>query len=180
MLYLLGVILGMAGLAAGAAALCGRRWPARRRRRAVTIERSVTVPVRPEVVYRFWRDLGNLPRVLSHLDAVEVLGTTRSRWRVRAGGTTLEWEAEIVNDLPRELIAWRTRGPAPVRHAGTVRFEPTAGGGTIVRLALQYAPRNGGPEPALAGLAGAEAARRVEADLAGLGPALTGQAGPAG
>ena len=58
-------------------------------------------------------------------------------------GVRLEWDAEIINDMPNEPIAWRSVASADVTHAGSVRFEPTAGGACIVRVTLQYDPPGG-------------------------------------
>jgi uncharacterized membrane protein len=59
-------------------------------------------------------------------------------------GTRLEWDAEIVEDRPGTLIAWRSREGAQVPNAGGVRFEPAPGGrGTRVTAELTYQPPGG-------------------------------------
>jgi len=52
--------------------------------------------------------------------------------------TRFEWDAEIINDKPYELIAWRTVG-SRVDHAGSVHFDARPEGGTMLRVSLQYA-----------------------------------------
>jgi len=53
-------------------------------------------------------------------------------------------EAEIVDERPSELIAWRSLADADVRNAGTVVFERGPGGrGTTIRVSLSYAPPGG-------------------------------------
>ena len=75
---------------------------------------------------------------------MRVTAPTRSCWIVKApAGVRLEWDAEIINDMPNELIAWRSVAGSDVMHAGSVRFEPTAGGACIVRVTLQYDPPGG-------------------------------------
>ena len=79
----------------------------------VKLEREIPVDEQPEKVYAFWRDLRNLPIIMPNLESVEVISDHRSHWRVKGpAGTTFEWTAEIINDKPNELIAWR-RSPAP-------------------------------------------------------------------
>jgi uncharacterized membrane protein len=131
----------------------------------VRVERGVLVAASADRLYRFWRDLENLPRIMSHLDRVEVLDATRSRWRVKGpGGIPLEWEAEIINDQPPRLIAWRTADGAPVAHAGSVRFTPH-GSSTRVDVSLQYDPPGGVVAHAATSLMDADAGARIERDL---------------
>jgi uncharacterized membrane protein len=131
----------------------------------VKIERDVTVAAPPERLYHFWRNFDNLPRIMSHVERVEVLSETRSRWHVKAPvGVTVSWEAEIINDRPPHLIAWRTISGAMVSHAGSVRFVP-AGSGTRIEVALQYDPPGGAVTHAAARLMDADAGRVLEHDL---------------
>ena len=112
--------------------------------RSVPVERSITVNRRPEEVYGLWRDLRNLPRFMENLEEVRVLDDRRSLWRAKAPlGTSVEWDAEITEDRPNELIAWRTLA-GDVGVSGRVRFQPTIrGDGTVVEVELEYAPPAG-------------------------------------
>lgn len=133
----------------------------------VKIERSVTVDVPRSQVFRIWRNFTNLPRIMSHLERVEALTPTRSRWVLKPlAGTPVEWDAEIINETPDELIAWRALGNDLVDHAGSVRFEPVQGGrSTLVSVSLQYAPPGGGLGHAVASLFGEDAGRQIDDDL---------------
>lgn len=135
--------------------------------RGVRVRRSVTVNRSPEEAYRFWRDFGNLPRFMRHLESVEVLEGGRSRWRATApAGRTVEWEAELVEDRPNEVIAWRSLPGADVDNAGVVRFVPAPGGrGTEVRVELEYRPPGGKVGQLAAKLFGEEPAQQVSGDL---------------
>jgi uncharacterized membrane protein len=106
---------------------------------AIRFKRSTTINRTPEAVYRFWRDLQNLPRFMYHLKSVQVTGERTSHWVTQApGGRSVEWDSEITEDRPNELIAWRSTG-GDVQNSGSVRFEPKPGGrGTIVRVDMQY------------------------------------------
>ena len=75
-------------------------------------------------VYAFWRTLDNLPRVMEHLESVTVLDGRRSRWVAAAPlGTTVEWDAEIINEVPDKVIGWRSVPGSTVATAGSVNFE---------------------------------------------------------
>ena len=119
--------------------------PARRSRasvhtnRGIKIERDIVVDRPADELFRFWRKFDNLPRVMKHLESVECLDDRHSHWRIRRGDEITEWKAEIINEHPNELIAWRTLPGSDVQHAGSVRFTPTADGqGTAVKLTLEY------------------------------------------
>jgi uncharacterized membrane protein len=133
---------------------------------------SVKINRPVEEVYQFWRRLENLPQCMEHLESVETLSPTRSRWAARApGGTTVEWEAELINDIPNELIAWRSVEGAAVAHAGSVHFRST-NGGTRVRVELQYNPPAGIAGAKVASLLGEEPSQRIQGDLYRLKEAL--------
>jgi uncharacterized membrane protein len=135
----------------------------------VKIERSIVVAAPTDRIFRFWRNFANLPRFMDNLDAVQVLDSKRSHWVARGpGGVRMEWDAEIINEIPNELIAWRSTGGS-VDHAGSVHFESGPGGrGTTVRVALQYDPPGGSAGHAVAALFGSDAGPRVDKDLANL------------
>jgi uncharacterized membrane protein len=111
----------------------------------IHVVKSVTINRSPEELYRFWRDFNNLPRFMKHLESVRVSGDGYSHWVAKGpAGTTVEWDAEIFEDQPGELIAWRSLEGSDVDSAGTVRFDRApAGRGTIVRVNLQYRPPAG-------------------------------------
>ena len=95
-------------------------------------------------VYKFWRNLENLPRFMHHLLRVEVRNDRTSHWVVRGpAGMTVEWDAEIVNDIENQVIGWRSLPGSQVDNGGSVRFESTPDGMTAVRVSLQYNPPAG-------------------------------------
>jgi uncharacterized membrane protein len=128
-------------------------------------ERIVLNRPRSEV-YRFWRDLENLPRFMDHLESVTVLDEERSHWVAKApAGTRVEWDAVIHNEIPNELIAWRSLEGSEVNNAGSVHFSPTENGDTEVRVVLRYDPPAGRMGAAVAWLFGEEPSRQVAEDL---------------
>ncbi|HUR95729.1 MAG TPA: SRPBCC family protein [Gemmatimonadales bacterium] len=132
----------------------------------VQVKRSITVWAPQDEVYKFWRNFENLPRFMQHLEAVEVLDDRRSRWKAKAPvGTSVEWDAEIVDDRPNELIAWRSTGHSDVPNRGTVRFAPAPQGGTEISVELSYSPPGGRLGAAVAKLFGEEPDIQVGDDL---------------
>jgi uncharacterized membrane protein len=131
----------------------------------IKVERSITVSRPREEVYRFWRQLENLPRFMDHLESVTVIDENRSHWVAKApAGTKVEWDATIHNEIENELIAWRSLPGADVDNAGSVHFE-TTGNGTEVRVVLSYDPPAGKVGATVAKLLGEEPSQQVEEDL---------------
>ena len=144
----------------------------RRGNLGVKVEREMSIEEPAAKLYRFWRDFRNLPTIMPNVESVTVQSDTRSHWVVKGPmGTTLEWDAEIINDKPNELIAWRTDG-ARVESAGSVRFEPRPDGGTLVRVSLQYNPPGGELAHMISALFGEDPGVRIEEDLARLKEAM--------
>jgi uncharacterized membrane protein len=127
---------------------------------AVTINRPVSE------IYRFWRNLSNLPRVMRHLESVRVAGE-HSHWVAHGPlGHRVEWDAEIINDRPDELIAWRSLEGSEVGTAGSVHFVPAPGGrGTEVHITLKYDPPLGKLGSTVAWLLGEEPSLQIREDL---------------
>lgn len=128
---------------------------------------TVTINRPAEEIYRFWRKLDNLPQFMSHLKSVTVTDDSHSHWVAKGpAGADVEWDAEIIADTPNELIAWRSLPGATVDNAGTVRFEPAAGGrGTVVRVALKYDPPAGALGATIAKLLGEAPEKQIPVDL---------------
>ncbi|MCB0324939.1 MAG: DUF2892 domain-containing protein [Bdellovibrionales bacterium] len=107
--------------------------------------KSIHINRPPEQLYAFWRNLENLPRVMSHIESVTSLDDKRSLWVARVPfADTIEWEAEVTTERPNELIAWRSRPGSELDCEGAVRFRsPAFGEGTEVFVSMSYLPPGG-------------------------------------
>ncbi|HEY0141739.1 MAG TPA: SRPBCC family protein [Thermoanaerobaculia bacterium] len=135
--------------------------------KGVRVEKSVTINAAPEAVYAFWRNFANLPRFMHNLEAVEVHDSLRSKWVAKGpAGSALAWEAEIINEVPNELIGWRSIEGSQVDNAGSVHFTPAAGGrGTEVKVVLRYDPPAGKMGAMISRMLGEDPAINVQEDL---------------
>lgn len=135
--------------------------------RGLRVEESVVIARPCDEVYALFRDLHALAEVARNVERVEVSSAALSRWTVRGpAGMRLRWDAEVINDRPWELIAWRTRAGSDVRSAGSVRFSPLDdGASTEVRVQFKYDPPGGRVGAALARWFGPAADERVREDL---------------
>jgi len=139
----------------------------------IKVEKSVTINKPVEELFKFWHNFENLPRFLNHLESVRVIGGQSgqswrfSHWVARLpAGMKVEWDAEIINEEPNELIAWRSLEGAQVPNAGSVRFERSLNGqGADVKVAIEYSPPVGKIGSLVAKLFGEDPERRVAEDL---------------
>jgi len=136
----------------------------------IPVIRVITINKSPDEVYAFWRNFENLPRFMAHLEAVHTFGDRNSHWIAKApGGTTAEWDAEVVDDIPGRMIAWRSLEGAEVDNSGCVRFERATGGrGTVVNVELRYNPPAGALGAMFAKLFGQDPGQQIAYDLRSL------------
>jgi uncharacterized membrane protein len=132
----------------------------------VNVEESVSINRPIEELYRFWRNLENLPRFMEHLESVEKITDTLSRWRAKGpAGSTVEWTAEIINEVPNQVIGWKSIEGSDVVSAGSVNFDSEGAGRTRVRVRLQYSPPAGKIGAMVAWLMGSDPATEIRNDL---------------
>lgn len=132
----------------------------------IKVDHSVTILKPVSDLYAYWRDFTNLPRIMDHLNSVTVDGKN-SQWVAKAPlGSSVKWDAEIINDVPNEVIAWRSLPGADVDNAGAVTFKAgPEGRGTVVRVEISYAPPAGKPGATVAHLLGEDPKRQLDDDL---------------
>jgi uncharacterized membrane protein len=135
-------------------------------RRGVFVAHSITVNRPREEVYRFWHDFQNLPRFMAHLESVDVHGR-QSHWCAKApAGMSVEWDAEMIEDVPNERIAWRSLEGAEIPNEGSVQFFDAPGGrGTEIVVELRYRPPGGRLAATFAKLFGEEPNQQIRGDL---------------
>jgi uncharacterized membrane protein len=159
-------VAGIAALDAVAAARATRRTTPTRTAEdgTYTVSAGVTVNRSAEDAYALWRDFARLPAFMTHLESVTDEGR---HWVATApGGKTVEWDAEITEDVPGQVLSWRSMPDADVTNRGTVRFGPAPGGrGTEVRVELAYEPPAGALGNTVARLLGEEPRQQVTDDL---------------
>jgi uncharacterized membrane protein len=133
----------------------------------IEVRQSFTISASPDALFSFWRRFSDFPRFMKHVESVTELDAKRSHWVVRGpAGRTVEWDAEIVEEIPGKSIHWRTIGEPDIRHGGQVEFHPATGGrGTVAEIHLSYEAPAGGAGAALAKLFGEEPEIQVREDL---------------
>jgi uncharacterized membrane protein len=131
----------------------------------IRVKESISIRADARDVFRVWDEVENLPIFMEHVERVERLDDRTTRWTVRApGGLAVTWEAEVINRIEPQLIAWKSLPGADVVSAGSVRFRPTRRG-TQVTVHMQYEPPLGKAGAFGAWLAGHDPATSLRADL---------------
>lgn len=133
----------------------------------VKVEKAVTVRCLTSQAYSFWRSLENLPRFMEHLVSVTSTSEVDSHWVAQTPkGERIEWDARLIEDKPDELIAWESLPGSDIDSAGSVRFSRAPGNrGTVVKVALKYAPARGRISRLFAKFYTTNARREIARDL---------------
>ncbi|MBE0596480.1 MAG: SRPBCC family protein [Desulfuromonadales bacterium] len=107
-----------------------------------TVERAVTIDCTAAELYRFWRELENLPRFMAGIESIRPLEEGRYLWAAESSdGRRLEWVTEILEAEPERLISWASVRGSELSAWGSVRFHPAPGErGTEVHLAERFQP----------------------------------------
>jgi uncharacterized membrane protein len=168
-----GVVAQMIGLGAMARAMTNV--PTRRLlgvgagRRAVDLQKTISINAPVGEVFTFWSEYQNFPKFMSRVLAVRASDRQPrlSHWTVAGpGGLPITFDAETTRVIPNEEIAWRTLPGSPVAHAGIVRFDPEPDGQTRVHIRMSYNPSAGWLGHGIAAAFGADPKSSMDADLA--------------
>ena len=135
--------------------------------RDVHVEKSILINRDAGELYSYWREFENLPSIMRHLESVTNFDNQKSHWvAIGPAGKKFEWDAEIYNEKPDELIAWRSMPGADIVNAGSVHFERASfGRGTRVKVVLNYNILGGKLTAFFAKPFGTEPGQLIEDDL---------------
>ncbi|MDP9053990.1 MAG: DUF2892 domain-containing protein [Acidobacteriota bacterium] len=134
----------------------------------IRIDEAVTVNLPTPQVFQFWRNLANVAEFMEHVESVRTLAdSSRTHWTAKGpGGKSVEWQAQIINEIENELIAWRSLPGSEIPHAGSVHFKEASGGrGTEVHVEILYSPPGGSAGAMVAKLFGEDPAAQIRSDL---------------
>lgn len=104
-----------------------------------TVEKTIEVDAPVSTVYNQWTQFEEFPKFMEGVESVRQVNDTRLHWRAEIAGKDVEWDAEIFEQTPDRVIAWRSISGE--ENAGAVHFDPTSSGGTKIRLSLSYDPK---------------------------------------
>jgi uncharacterized membrane protein len=125
-----------------------------------TIEKSIEVEVPVTQAYNQWTQFEQFPQFMEGVERVRQVDDRHLHWVANVGGHTKEWDAEIIEQIPDQRIAWRSTSGAP--NSGVVSFESLGGNKTRVDLRMTYQPE--GATEKIGDTLGI-LSRRIEGDL---------------
>jgi uncharacterized membrane protein len=135
-------------------------------RRAIDVQKTLTINAPPEQVFRFWSNYANFGRFMSNVREVRDLGNGRSHWVAEGpGGIPVTWNAVLTRVEPNNVLAWKSEEGSVIANAGFVRFEDTGDGRTRVDLHFSYNPPGGALGHLAASLFGADPKSKMDEDL---------------
>lgn len=125
-----------------------------------TVEKSIEVNVPVNTAYNQWTQFEDFPKFMEGVEEVTQLDNTHLHWCANIAGKRKEWDAEIVEQIPDQRIAWRSTSGA--MNGGVVTFDRISTDTTRIMLQMEYDPE-GVTENV--GDAVGVVSRRVEGDL---------------
>ncbi len=104
------------------------------------VEKSIEVGKPVRTVYNQWTQFESFPEFMKGVERVEQKDDKRLHWVAEIGLADREWDAEIVEQTPDQVIAWKATGETT--NDGRVTFEQLAADRTRVNLVFEYEPEN--------------------------------------
>jgi uncharacterized membrane protein len=111
---------------------------------------SIVIDRPPEEVYALYRKLSQLPLFMEHLHTVREADSQWSHWVARLPTRTVAWDVKITDDIPGELLAWRSVKESKIQMRSRVTFTRVERGATQVRVETQLGFAGTRPDPDLA------------------------------
>ena len=102
------------------------------------IEKSIEVNVPVRTAYNQWTQFEQFPQFMEGVEEVRQLDDKRLQWRASIAGKSEQWQAEIVEQTPDRVVAWRSTTGA--ENGGRVSFAPAGPDKTRITLRLDYDP----------------------------------------
>ena len=101
---------------------------------------TITVDRPVRTVYNQWTQFEEFPEFMEGVESVEQMDDTHLHWVTEIGLVEREFDAEIEEQIPDEIIMWRATGE--LNHAGKVTFKPKGADQTEVTVSMAYEPES--------------------------------------
>lgn len=103
-----------------------------------TVDKTIQVDQPISTVYNQWTQFEEFPHFMGGVKEITQLDDKRLHWVAEIAGVKREWDAEILEQVPDQKVAWvATKGAT---NAGAVYFTSVSPQTTSVRLHLEYEP----------------------------------------
>jgi len=125
-----------------------------------TVNETIQLDVPVSTAYNQWTQFQEFPKFMDGVESVRQIDDTHLQWVAEVGGERREWQAEIVEQVPDDRIAWRAAGGNGPN--GVATFEPLGDEKTLLTIDMSYEPE--GLKETLGAKIGM-VARQVQQDL---------------
>ena len=102
------------------------------------VKESIEVDVPVSTAYNQWTQFEEFPTFMENVQSVTQLDDTHLRWVAEAGGKRDEWKAEITQQDPDRVIAWRSVEGR--ENSGRVAFEQLSPDRTRIEVTMTWEP----------------------------------------
>lgn len=105
-----------------------------------SIKESIEVNVPVRAAYDQFTQFEEFPKFMESVHEVRQLDDRRLHWKADVMGKPIEWDAEIIEQIPDEKICWRST--SGTLNEGIVTFRSLSRSRTRVTLEMTYEPRD--------------------------------------
>ncbi len=105
-----------------------------------TVTKAIEVDVPVRTAYDQWTQFESFPEFMDGVESITQTTDTHTHWVVKVGGVQREFDTEIIEQVPDQVIAWRSTGGDTGGHTGRVTFEALGPDRTRVDIALGWEP----------------------------------------
>lgn len=109
------------------------------RGRRLPVQCSVDVAVPAEVAYDQWTQFEDFPEFMHRVERIEQRDDNTVVWHENVWGVRRSWEAQIVEQVPDQRIAWRSDSRGG--HSGVITFHELSDRLTRVELNVDFQPQ---------------------------------------
>lgn len=103
-----------------------------------TVHKSIEVNVPLTTAYNQYTQFETFTNFMEGVESVQQLDDKRLHWKADIGGQQREWDAEIVEQVPDQVIAWRSTSGK--MNDGRVAFESMGANQCRVDVTVEYDP----------------------------------------
>jgi uncharacterized membrane protein len=104
-----------------------------------TVTGSVDVNVPVHAAYNQWTQFEDFPQFMDGVREIRHLDVTHTHWKTEIRGVKREFDAEIIDRLPDERVAWKS--VEGERQAGVVTFQRLDETRTRITVRMEFEPQ---------------------------------------
>ncbi|SEP62560.1 SRPBCC family protein [Microlunatus flavus] len=105
-----------------------------------TVKSSVEVDVPVSTAYNQWTQFESFPQFMDGVESITQATETSNHWKVKVGGVEREFDTQITEQTPDQVIAWSSTGGDTGGHSGRVLFTSLGASRTKVDVELGWEP----------------------------------------